>query len=371
MQQRKLNLPVHLPIQRQTSEPSYLPRSTKNTFIWNTGNLRKTDSSVFALEDFASAGLAGRIGEAIAYLTMIKWGYVFWDRCATVWERAARGASINHSEQLHVAQYLSSQVASGRPQNEPDFIFEKSNGDVALMEAKGSFVNPAKDNPSTKADLNQSLKQLAAWSSVIAPTPQKSYGIGTYLREEHDNNDPSLIAYVDPPGKKKETIQPAELPPDLVRRCNYGAWLEGMGLVSSGRALRDGRGRKIEEITLPTVEIDGRGFVFRHAGFVTSTGQNSHFLAPWDWLNYALNRGHVSGILVMGVDVRIMHIISQSIQNPKASMLKEINSGEATGHLDTRHRESPWSIMPDGSFFGIVDLDTFHKGIEEAKTFNL
>jgi|GEM_PF-5939957 len=39
----------------------------ENTFIWNTTNFRKRDSSVFSLEDFGETYLAGRVGEAIAY----------------------------------------------------------------------------------------------------------------------------------------------------------------------------------------------------------------------------------------------------------------------------------------------------------------
>ena len=344
----------------------------ENTFIWNTGNLRKTDSSVFALEDFASSGLAGRIGEAIAYLTMIEWGYVFWDRCATVWERAARNANITHSEQLRVAQYLSAQVASGRPQYEPDFIFEKNTGDVALMEAKGSFVIPAKDNPSTKADLRQALKQIAAWSSVIAPTPQKVYGIGTYLREEHDNNgDPSLIAYVDPPGQKEPDIRPSKLPPDLVRRCNYGAWLFGMGLVSAGRALRDGLEKNVETIDMPIIEVGGRSFVCSAAGWKTEPGQGVPFSEPWRWQSNKLQSWpRYDGMFVIGIEQGVMHQITGALHQPKDSTLLHFD-GQGLTDLRYKKRDSPWSVMPDGSFLGIIDRDTFNTAFKSMETFKL
>jgi hypothetical protein len=345
----------------------------EDTFIWNTGNLRKTDSSVFALEDFASAGLAGRIGEAIAYLTMIKAGYVFWDRCATVWERAARSTNITHSERLRVAQYLSSQVASGRPQNEPDFIFEKSNGDVALMEAKGSIVNPAKDDPSTKTDLKQALKQLAAWSAVISPTPQKSYGIGTYLREEHDNNsDPSLIAYVDPPGQKKEDIRPSELPPDLVRRCNYGSWLLGMGLFSAGRALREGEEKNVEAIDLPTVEVNGGRFVYTVTGFKSLPGHGRSLIYPLDWIDAVLNPWpQSSGLFVMGVEQGVMQLITEALHRPKASTLKRNDGHELPEFARHNNKDSSWSVMPDGSFLGILDHDTLNAGFKGMVKYKL
>jgi hypothetical protein len=341
----------------------------ENTFIWNTGNFRKQDSSVFALEDFASEGFAGRIGEAVAYLTMIKWGYVFWDRCATVWERAARSANITHPEQLRVAQYLSSRVASGRPKNEPDFIFEKLNGDVALMEGKGSFVNPTKDNPSTKTDLQQALRQLAAWSAVIAPAPQKNFGIGTYLREEHDGNgDPSLIAYVDPPGQLERDVPPVELHNDLVRRCNYGAWLVGMGLVSAGHALRDIREKNVEAIDLPIIEVDGRNFAFTTAGWKTSPGLDIPFIGPWRWtISFPHPWPSKSSIFAIGIEQGVMHLIAEAIHRPRASTLNQLDRQGLTD-LPKPKRDTSWSVMPDGSFLGIFDRSSLEfKGMEKFK----
>lgn len=345
----------------------------EGTFIWNTGNLRKTDSSVFALEDFAMAGLAGRVGESIAYLTMIKWGYVFWDRCATVWERAARSANITHAEQLRTVQYLSANIASGRPHNEPDFIFEKINGDVALMEAKGSFVNPTNDKPSTKADLRQALIQLAAWSSVIAPTPQKSYGIGTYLREEHDSNrDPSLIAYVDPPGRKKNNVQPVALPRDLVRRCNYGAWLVGMGLASAGRALYESKEKTTETIELPTVEVNGRRFVYNVIGFKSVPGKGRQLNYPLNWIEAVFDPWpQTSGVFVIGVEEGVMHLITKMLHVPKTAIPKWDDEDELTEFSRHNNKEQSWSVMPDGSFLGVLDYDTLDAGFKGMEKFNL
>lgn len=344
----------------------------ENTFIWNTGNFRKKDSSVFALEDFASEGFAGRIGEAVAYLTMIKWGYVFWDRCATVWERAARSVNITHPEQLRVAQYLSSRVASGRPKNEPDFIFEQLNGGVALMEAKGSFVNPTKDNPSTKTDLQQALNQIAAWSDVIAPTPQKNYGIGTYLREEHDSNgDPSLIAYVDPPGQDKPDIRPFDLPPDLVRRCNYGAWLVGMRLASAGHALSELREKNIEAIELPIIEVDGRRFAITLVGWRTARTHVLRNIDPWLWKFNLQPDWPQDGILVMGIEQGVMRLIAEALRKPNLSVLREQLDGQGLTDLQKSNRDYSWSIMPDGSFLGILDVDTIEHGFRNMEKFLL
>ena len=138
-------------------------------FVWNTANFRREDRTVFGLEDFADSGLAGRCGEAVAYLTMVKkWGYLFWDRIATLWECAAAHSGMTHPEMVKWARVISSKLSS-RPDLEPDFAFENDTPEVALMEAKGSFVHPVHDNPTTKDDLRHGLKQLGAWSGMVAP----------------------------------------------------------------------------------------------------------------------------------------------------------------------------------------------------------
>ena len=72
-------------------------------FHWNTGNLRRVDRNLFALEDHAESGLAGRFGAAVAYLTMIRKHYVFWDRISVLWDRAAKKSRITHPERVKLA----------------------------------------------------------------------------------------------------------------------------------------------------------------------------------------------------------------------------------------------------------------------------
>ncbi|TET34880.1 MAG: hypothetical protein E3J72_12150 [Planctomycetota bacterium] len=347
----------------------------EDTFLWNSTNFRKRDSAVFALEDFAETGLAGRVGEAIAYLAMVEWGYVYWDRCATVWARAARNANITHTDQLKVAQYISSLVSSGKPQNEPDFIFEKMNGDVALMEAKGGFVEPGNDYPYTKDVLNQALTQLGAWSSTITPTPAKSYGIATLLREENDaHDDPSLIAYVDPPGRKDSNLPQAELSSDLVRRCNYGAWLIGMGFVSSGLALRELREKHMEKVELPILNIGSRQFAVVTAGWKVPDLQILPFFEPWllDFPPFRWSGRRGGGVLVMGIDKEILKQIGRAIHNPKEPVLLNLDMGEDDVKAKTKTTtEFPGSIMPDGTLMGTINRDGFAKSIEAMEKFSL
>lgn len=342
----------------------------EDTFLWNPTNFRKRDSTVFSLEDFAETGLAGRVGEAIAYLTMVHWGYAFWDRCATVWARAARNANITHADQLKVAHYISSLVASGKPQKEPDFIFEKHSGDVALMEAKGGFVEPGNDYPYTKKILNQSLKQLGAWSSVIAPTPAKSYGIATLLREENDSHgDPSLIAYVDPPAAGNPDIDPVEYRPDAIRRGNFGAWLIGMGFRNSGLALADRREIDTATVELPVITLNGVDFALSIQGWRV----NRHLFAPFSWWPFdlwhvpLLHRYEflrdigVTGIYALGLEIGTLSAVSAALVNPASNSMMDLPICDFGRQSVMQGQDGFYgSVFPDGSLLGIVssrDLD--------------
>lgn len=338
-------------------------------FVWNTNNFRKANRNIFSVAEFDSSRLAGRVGEAMAYLTMVKWDYVYWDRCSTIWRRAAEAANITHSEQIKVAKYLRSKIGSGKPDNEPDFIFEKSNGNVALMEAKGGFVHPTYDDPATKADLAQALTQLGAWSSVISPSPSKSFGIGTYLREESDGNgDPSLVAFVDPEAQSNINVLTLEVQSDLVRRCNYGAWLNGMGLITAGRALRNSRFKVPEAVSLPVVRIMDRQFAVTVLGWKLSVLDmlDAHFWWP-DSFRYF---DQLSGILAVGLEVNTLEVVAQAIQNPSEPILLRLDN-QGLIPLRTQNDNINWSIMPDGSCVLILDPRMVEEALHHRQTFKI
>lgn len=236
--------------------------------IWNTDNLRCADGSGLWLEDFSGKGLAGRIGEALAYLTMTKkWGYTYWDRIASVWIRAASNSHINHRDMVKAARFTGC-LTSGQFDLQPDFVFEKPNGNVALMEAKGSFITPGNDHPNAKGPLKHGLDQTAKWANLISPAPSECIAISSLLREQSDrSSDPSLILHVDPPPGEQIDIEPAELPVDTIRRANIGAWLTGMGFQTSGIALTTGREYSHADTSLPVVTINGFDFAIRIHGW--------------------------------------------------------------------------------------------------------
>ncbi len=337
-------------------------------FIWNTDNLRRIDRSVFSLEDFAQTGLAGRFGEAVAYLTMIKWGFVHWDRISVLWERAAKHGGMTHNEMVRNAHVISARIASGRPDLESDFVFERATSEVALMEAKGSFVHPINDDPSIKDDLRHALKQLDAWSAMIAPPPAKSYAIGTYFRDVGDNNgDPSLIAFVDPPpAPSDEPVTPVEFPRDWIRRGNFGAWLIGMGFPNSGNALRHGIEIGLPEQELTIVNVGGREFVISFDGVVLKRSRSRPPVIPWEapWIlldeffppqfhpRFLRDMG-VLAYRILGIDLNTLRLVEESVLNPRSeSLLRLARSPSEVLESKRPLNGFAGSIFPDGTLFG-------------------
>lgn len=345
----------------------------KDLFTWNAPNLRRVDRSVFSLEDFAESGLAGRFGEAIAYLVMVKQGYVYWDRLAVLWERAASHSGMTHPEMVKSAKVLSSMIGRARPDLEPDFAFENIQGDVALMEAKGSFVHPTNDNPATKGDLRQALKQLGAWSGMVTPTPSKSFAIGTYFRDASDaSGDPSLITFVDPPGETVAEMHPVDLPPDWIRRGNYGSWLIGMGYSESGNALRWARESPRQERNVLTTILNGQRYAFTISGVRLKPSSKLRF--GWPWLVYfpifdelfvddhlrhpqILRDIGIAAFQVIGIESSTLRLIEESLDDPHAESLiqHETEQGQDSSIAPGRTSDGfTGSVFPDGTLLGEI-----------------
>jgi hypothetical protein len=276
---------------------------------------------------------------------------------------------MTHPEMVKAAKVIASQVASGRPDREPDFAFEHSNGDVALMEAKGSFVHPINDDPSTKDDLRQALHQLNAWMGMIAPAPKKSYAIGTYFRERSDSTgDESLIAFVDPPGESTATAEPVELPQDWIRRGNYGAWLTGMGFPEAGDALRSNLEYAPSVVSLPVIAIGDRDFAITFHGAVIKRNAKRRYplIAPWigPWLDdpflewQILRHSGISGIIVLGIATDTLKSIEMVLRPRTRETLLSLKVSAPTGRAAMPEAISDGftgSIMPDNTLMGQID----------------
>lgn len=357
--------------------------ANRTRLVWGTGNLRKSDTDVLAHAEFDEATLAGRFGEAIAYLTMIKFGYAYWDRCTTVWARAAKAAKLSHAEQLRAAKFLKSKFkARTRTKHldkEPDFVFETKGRQVALMESKGSFVDPGKDNPSTKGDLKGALVQLTSWSKLIRPAPKKSFAIGTYLRDESDKADPSLVAWVDPEGEQDDNLPAVALPPDLIRRCNYAAWLDSMGIGASATALREGLEKPREQVALPVFRMGDREFAVTVLGLKYGPGVSLRPHPFWLDLPFPLDLWSFGlreprGALVLGLDAGVLKAVGEAISQPHEATLLNLDVKDvevaARGTYEPED-DSQRSVMPDGSFVGLLSRSELESLFRSVETFDL
>lgn len=333
-------------------------------FVWNTQNFRCTNGSGLWLEDFSRAGLAGRIGEAIAYLVMVKqWGFVYWDRIASVWLRSASGQRIEHKQMVQVARYTGT-LKEKAFDLQPDFVFEKADQTTSLMEAKGSFVTPETLHPVDKGVLKHGLEQLDAWGSLITPTPASSVVIASYLREASDPAaDPSLIVHVDPPPRRRPDIEPVPVPPDQIRRGNYAGWLAQMGFRRSGRALADRREIATESVTLPVLSLNGRRFAISFLGW--RLREPHRLMPPWfpfglldlPWPHQIEFLRHIGidGVYVAGIEVSVLEAIGRTLINPADAALMELQPTVDLVADEGRQRPGFYgSVMPDGSLLGIV-----------------
>jgi hypothetical protein len=342
-------------------------------FAWNLPNFRCTDGSGLWLEDFSTTNLAGRIGEAVAYLTMVQpaWGYVYWDRIASVWMRAARNANIQHQEMLQVAKYTG-QISQKGPTLQPDFVFERTNDDVALMEAKGSFVTPGNSRPDVKSPLKHGLEQLGKWGHLIVPTPSRSFAICSALREESDScSDPSLILYVDPPPVRAPDIVPVEFPKDLIRRGNFGSWLAEMGFRSSGRALAERRAAETDAVELPVVSLAGQDYAFNVQGWRINQRRPSLIpwypfglmFEPWPHLAHILKHVGINGVYAVGLEVTALRAVSACLKNLNSNALLELQP-TLVEFGDQQALDGFYgSVMPDGSMTGVLSTRLFEGDI--------
>ncbi|MCW4578856.1 hypothetical protein, partial [Gluconacetobacter entanii] len=171
------------------------------------------------------------------------------------------------------------------------------------------------------------------WMSRITPPASKGFALYSCLRAT-GNATPSAVIFVDPP--EQPTRQPVEIPHDQVRRRNYAAWLRAMGLTETAQALlesnRDGR----REIRLPLIQIGP----FQFACTVSSGSNNAE-----RWLG-------------MGLEVSVLNAISAALDGKNGPLL-------AYDGLDIAMEEIEFgSIFPDGSYFGMLDVNANFVGYQ-------
>jgi hypothetical protein len=262
-------------------------------------------------------------------------------------------------------------------QLQPDFVFEKPDQAVALMEAKGSFVTPGNECPDAKAVLKHGLNQLAKWAPRISPSPAKSIAIGSFLREVSDpSSDPSVILHVDPPAEKIPDIIPFKFRPDAIRLGNFGAWLIGMGFRNSGFALVDRRGIDTSGVELPIINLKGFDFALSIQGWHAERHQFAQFPwwpfelwhVPWRHRFEFLRDVGVNGFYAMGLEVHTLRAACAALKNPSSEAMMDLPTIDFSRHNDAREQDGFYgSVMPDGSLLGVISSRHFEPKMRTEK----
>ncbi|HNZ15510.1 MAG TPA: hypothetical protein PKI51_05845, partial [Anaerolineaceae bacterium] len=78
-----------------------------------------------------------------------------------------------------------------------------------------------------------------------------------------------------------------------------------------------------------------------------------------------------SGIFVIGIEQGVMYLITEMLHRSKTETMKRNGGHDVTGFSHHNNEEQSWSVMPDGSFLGILDYDTLDAGFKGMEKFNL
>lgn len=325
----------------------------QHLFDYSGMQFNLADGAASYLDDFSQTGLTGRVAQGFALLQMEAAGYGFVARFDTFRKKCGVAVPKVPSRK---------KGASGKPIlkpiRSPDFVVEKSSGDRALVESKGSFLHSGKLGD-IKGSLSDALKQLAPWGSQFSPAITKKFAIGTYLREpDVADPEPSLLALVDPEGGQEEDAAP--VPPELVRKLNYAGWLNFMGYRAPARLLSSARPLGSALATFQVADFGDNRYAYIPIALVP--GQQPDDLLrvspiPPRWLGdykMAALRDRAEMVVVLALDVQVLERVAQASRSRDWSLLE----GESPGPDDTGFRSNrdgeDGSRFIDGSFIGLV-----------------
>lgn len=298
--------------------------TTNNTFLPRLGfllqsypvlalnhnpNFRVKDNIASIVSDFVFTSLSGRTAQGIAILFATERKYIFTGHLA---------AYAAHSNGVPTA----------------DFIFESPSGDRMILESKGSFSLTTNDPTMVKRTLKKSLEnQVYPSLAKISPHATQGFAAYTCIREESGGVD-SAIIFVDPPGEPGGEL--IEIGKSWVRRRNYAAWLNAMGLPGPAERLRDSRGAVPRLLNMPIISVMGQ----RIAVMLTSAPETNF------------------GFYGLGIEVKAINAIAEAIRGHEADLVnyKGID-GLGPDATHRRPEDSSGSLMPDGTFLGHVALN--------------
>ena len=322
-------------------------------FDWSSKTLRLNSCMSDFYADFSRTSLSGRIGQGIALLFLENEGYSYVGRFSTIIEQSGH-------------------KVRGRTKKYPDFVVENNHNELALAEAKGSFV-PPESSSRIKGALKKALEQLDGWNP--SPPLHKGFAIGTFLREIGDTHkEPSLTAFVDtapggPQAPSGEMRGHVEFPPDAIRRANYASWLSLMDFDDAARRLRAREGRP-EQRPVSLLTLGDHRYIVRTASIRSPYRHHTH-----DSDFRRLMREEAGRLLdlwcdgtiieIVGLDLDVVHALGNAIQKPESSALMEIQPGKRREFADGAFHGS---VFSDGSLIGEIATSRLEwRDIEERK----
>ncbi|MHA6766755.1 hypothetical protein [Sphingobium ummariense] len=191
-------------------------------------------------------------------------------------------------------------------------------------------MQPHNDPSRIKSVLRPALReQVDYWLARIMPAASKGFAVYSCLREAA-NPTPSALIFVDPPSRIGPRTM--DLPDTWVRRQNYAACLDAMGLFFHAQGLRSGIPAERPSIELPVVRIADRDFAvaFSFPGVVGTK------------------------IPCAGLEVHVLEAVLKTLDgNETALLAAEANAGDLPSRA--LRTEESWSIFPDGSFLGMIE----------------
>lgn len=327
-------------------------------FNWNPKEfgLRPNMSEFYA--DFSRTGLSGRIGQGMALLLLENKKYRYIGNFSNIYGnflKKSNAKSINY----------------------PDFVVENNHNGRALIEAKGSFVSP-NYHRGIKDKLKQALKQLDGWDKLLSPCIHENFAVGTFLQEAGNRHKKSsCIAFVNTKPQTSVGVpeDPADLPPDAIRRDNYASWLSLMGFDDAAGRLRERRSER-EQRRLWRLTLKGRKY-----DVVISSIQSSYrhpTYDPYFWHPIGGIPSFLFGRLrddikigFVGLDSRVMDALRNTLTNHDSQALMNIeleDEPEEQGdiHGELGGGEFYASVFSDGSLIGEISIsDGWRLDIEQ------